>query len=129
MQQTSFPFPTVRPCEGIRTVDYRASLVEKSRMLGVGIVHVFDPDWPKGGLTIAFRKVSEFKSGKMVECAVATCSAADTFSKKIGTQLALEMFFEEKTIMLPLLEDAEPRDINGVVKTAFTALYDNRYSI
>lgn len=125
--QTSFPFPDPKPQEFMHTVDYRQHLLEKARVLGVGIVHIFNPDYPKGGLTVAFRKVSRYRNGKMVEVAVATCSRQDTFSKKIGTQLALEQFFDERTILLPLLEYNDPREINGIVKTAFSDLYSSIY--
>lgn len=123
MKQTEFPFPP--PGSPVAITTLREDLIEQARDEGVGIVHVFDYNYPKGGLTVAFRKISEYKSGIMVECAVATCSPKDTFSKKVGTQRALEMFFAGETIGLPLLMYSEARDINGAVKRAFTALYEN----
>jgi hypothetical protein len=90
----------------------------------IGIVHIFDKENTLGGLTIAFRKVSKYPSGRMVEVAVATCSIEDTFSKKLGTSAALAKFFDGETIQLPLLQwyTAE-EDLPFVVKQAFTALY------
>lgn len=125
MEQSNFPFPTVMP--GAKTPsfidNYRTELLEKAKLLKIGTVHIFDPDAPKGGMTIAFRKISEYKSGKMVECSVANCSNEDAFSKKTGTTIALLNFFEGNTIELPLLHYYDLRDLNGVVKRAFTALY------
>lgn len=124
MEQSNFPFPRIMP--GIKANAgniYRTELLEKARLLKIGIVHIFDADHPVGGLTIAFRKSSQYKSGKMVECSVASCSDQDAFSKKIGTTIALEKFFDERTIELPLLAYYDLRDLNGVVKRAFTAMY------
>lgn len=102
---------------------YRQGQLEKAKLLGIGIVHVFDQQTPKGGLTIAFRKVSEHKSGSMVECSVATCSIYDTFNKRIGTAIALDRFFNGKTVQLPILQLYSEDDLNGLVKRAFSALY------
>jgi hypothetical protein len=132
MEQKQFPFPKTMPVMPStnrmnKTANagdiYRAELIAKARLLKIGTVHIFDTDNPKGGLTVAFRKMSQYKSGKMVECAVATCSDEDAFSKKIGTTRALENFFDGNTIELPLLAYYDLRDLNGVVKRAFTALY------
>lgn len=125
MQQTEFPFPPPGSPTAMTATTLREDLLKQARDEGVGIVHIFDYNYPKGGLTVAFCKQSPYASGVMVECAVATCSSKDTFSKKIGTQRALEMFFDGETISLPLLMYSEDRDINGVVKRAFTALYKN----
>lgn len=125
MKQTEFPFPPPGSLAAMTMATLREDLIERARDEGVGIVHVFDYNYPKGGLTVAFLKISKYKSGIMVECAVATCSPKDTFSKKVGTQRALEMFFAHETVSLPLLMYSEDRDINGAVKRAFTALYEN----
>ena len=125
MEQYAFPFPTSMP--GAKNTGiiqtYRGQLLDKAKLLNVHTVHIFNKLYPKGGLTVAFRKVSEYKSGKMVECAVATCSDQDIFSKKTGTTIALEKFFDGNTIELPLLAYYDLCDMNHVVKRAFTALY------
>lgn len=102
--------------------NHREEMLNKAKVLGVGLVHIFDVDLPKGGLTVAFRKVSPYKSDTMVEVAVATCSDKDTFSRKIGATVALQKFYEGETIELPLLRSCTERDLNEVVKHAFTAL-------
>ncbi len=125
IEQYSFPFPTSMP--GVKNTGiiqtYREQLLDKAKLFNVRTVHIFDKLYPKGGLTVAFAKVSEYKSGKMVECAVATCSDQDTFSKKTGTTIALEKFFDGHTIELPLLTYYDLCDMNHVVKRAFAALY------
>ena len=125
MEQYAFPFPTSMPGAKISGINqsYRSKLLDKAKLLDVRTIHIFDKEYPKGGLTVAFHKASQYKSGKMVECAVATCSDKDTFSKKTGTTVALEKFFEGQTIELPLLTYYELCDMNSVVKRAFTALY------
>ena len=102
----------------------RADLLEQAQEAGVGIVHIYDSDCPKGGITVAFRKCNAYTSGSMVEVAVNTCSNNDSFSKKIGTAGALQKFFDGETIQLPLLHGiTDPRDINYAVKQAFWGLY------
>jgi hypothetical protein len=106
-----------------RDEDYRLDLMAKATILGVGLVHIYDTENHKGGLTVAFRKVSQFGSGKMVQCAVNTCSNKDAFSKKIGAKGALEKFFNGETIELPILEIWPEAELNWAVKTSFTNLY------
>lgn len=92
---------------------------------GVKVVHVFDPDQPKGGLSIAFRKSMPHQvSTNMVECAVVTCSYADNFNRKLGTTLALRKWFDGETVSLPLSSGHTYEDLSGRVKRAFTALFD-----
>ena len=125
MKQPKFPFPTVMPDAKIfsNAYTYSSKLIDKAKLLNVYVIHIFDKQYPKGGMTIAFRKISQYKSGKMVECAVANCSDQDTFSKRTGTIVALEKFFYGQTIELPLLAYYNSCDLNTVVKRAFTALY------
>ena len=98
--------------------DLKTAATEK----GIGIVHIFEAG-EKGGLTIAFKKSTGFKSGRMVQVSVATCSVEDHFNKKIGVRVALEKFFYGETIELPILKDYSPEYLNYAVKAAFTALY------
>lgn len=103
---------------------YRQGLLQKANTLGVKIVHVFDQSYPKGGLTIAFRKtVPEHTSTNMVEVAVATCSRLDTFNRKLGTTMALGSFFDGAIIELPLSFGYADEDLNKVVKEVFSTIY------
>ena len=135
MEQKHFPFPMITPKnrreDGADFLDYvkqfeedrRQEMLLKAKLCGVGIVHIKEHDtWRKGGMTVAFRKCNQYKSGRMVEVAVAVCSPEDTFSRKIGTSMALQKFFSGETIELPLLTYWLPEDINEAVKKAFTAL-------
>lgn len=106
----------------------RAALLDLAVRSNVGLVHVFNKDRPRGGVTIAFRKVNEYKSTRMVEIAVAACSPADTFSKRIGSRNALNKFFDSDTIELPLLFGYEDEDVNGAVKIAFSKMFLNIYN-
>ena len=106
------------------TNENRAFLLNKAQVLGVGLVHVFDERFAKGGMTIAFKARSPYKGGVMVEVAVATCSAEDSFSKAIGTKLALEAFFNGATIDLPILKIWDKENLSYAVKQAFTAFYE-----
>lgn len=126
-QEASYNAAAMRAQEQFQRDEERKALIADANDIGVGIVHIFRKYDPKGGLTIAFRKVSPYKNGRMVELAVATCSPEDAFSKKIGTTLALQSWFNGETIKLPLLIGYEDEDINGAVKDAFTALYRTTY--
>lgn len=101
----------------------RAFLLQKAELLGVGVVHIFDECDPKGGMTVAFRKVSRFAKGTMVEVAVATCSKEDSFSRKTGTKLALEAFFNGEVIQLPLNNPDSQEGLSTQVKWAFEGLF------
>ena len=101
----------------------RAALLSDASRDGIGIVHIYDPEYPKGGLTIAFSKTTEYKTGCMVTVAVNTCSQEDSFNKKIGILGALEKFYGGDVIQLPLLRKYPIEDLNFAVKNAFTALY------
>lgn len=90
----------------------------------LGIVHIYDPHYPKGGMTVAYRKSSPFKSGVMVEVAVQVCSETDSFSKKIGKAGAKERFLNGETIHLPILRYFGEAVLSHAVKRAFTALND-----
>lgn len=143
-QEEMWPFPTNKPADIDTPVavdfhsvmkeyndivkqlmnNYRAELLADAKEQGVGIVHI-NPSWlNKGGITIAFKKCSQYKSGSMVDVAVATCSKLDTFSRKTGATLALEKFFAGEVIQLPLLQTFPDEELSYVVKTAFSALYD-----
>lgn len=121
--KTVWQFPKDRPQEAPEQTR-RVFLLNKAVLQKVGIVHIFDEMNAKGGLTVAFKKTSPYKSGAMVTVAVATCSKLDAFSKKIGTERALEMFFTGQTIQLPLLQTFAEEDLAYAVKNAFRRLYD-----
>ena len=113
-----------REAERAQIEQDRFWLLSQATKTGVGIVHIFDQEDPKGGLTVAYRKSSPYKSGVMVEVAVATCSREDTFSRKTGTSLALSKFFANETIYLPLLNRYDGQEnLATKVKWAFEALY------
>lgn len=137
-----FPFPMITPknnrddsANAHDTINHiklaeenlRKEMLLKAKLCGVGIVHIKSDEggWRKGGMTIAFKKSNRYARGRMVEVAVAVCSPDDTFSRKIGTKLALEKFFCEEVIELPLLEFYSPEDINQAVKQAFSNMWNS----
>ena len=103
--------------------EYRNALLAKAKADKVGIVHIFDAFDTKGGLTVAFQKSNEYKSGVMVTVAVNVCSKDDTFSRSIGTTGALDKFFDGQNIELPLLSGWLPEDLSMAVKYSFTKFY------
>lgn len=127
MKQQLFPFPTAMSVNAYTEPrDYdeeRSGLLEMAREHGVGIVHIYDSYAHFGGISVAFKKCSEYDSGVMVEVAVQTCSEQDSFSKKTGTRLVLERFFNGNTIELPLLRNSYNQELNHVVKYLFSSMY------
>ena len=95
----------------------------KAKLEGVGIVHIFDKESPKGGLTIAYKKCNPYKSGIMVDIAVNTCAAEDTFSRSHGTTGALEKFFDGKVVSLPLLKFYSEDELSSVIKEQFKRMF------
>jgi len=95
----------------------------KAKLEGVGIVHIFDKDFPKGGMTIAYKKCNPYKSGIMVDIAVNTCSEADTFSRSHGTVGALEKFFDGQVVSLPLLKFCNKDELALVIKQHFKRMF------
>ncbi len=78
------------------------TLTEELRLQGVMFCHVIDHGNEKfHGMTIAYRKCSEWKNAMMVEVAVVYCSQHDNFSKKRGCALAAERFNDGRTILVP----------------------------
>jgi hypothetical protein len=99
----------------------RATYIRYAAENNIKIVHIFNKERPKGGLTVAFRKTMPHQaSTNMVEVAVATCSLADNFSRKIGTHLALQSFEEGNTIRLPLSYGYPEEDLNKTVIEFFS---------
>jgi hypothetical protein len=102
----------------------RAEMLDWANSEDIRIVHVFNSELPKGGLTVAFRKCRPDQvSTNMVECAVAVCSHMDSFDRKTGTHYALSKFDNGETINLPLSSGYESEDLAYRVKRAFASLY------
>ena len=72
------------------------------RDFNIKICHGYDPRHNRGGVTIAYRKTSEWKNTRMVEVALAYCSPQDSFNKKIGAELAVNRFLNENTVLVPV---------------------------
>ena len=140
MKQSNFPFPTMRPSEGIvptlhlsqsatltnkqaETIQHQLR-VQEFEAQGIRVLHVFNKRRPRGGFTVAYRARSNYSNSKMVECAVSTCSVEDTFNKRIGTQLALDNFANGRTIDLPILAVYTANDITFAVKACFIAIHN-----
>lgn len=104
--------------------EYRQELLSDAKRNGVQIVHIFNEANPKGGLTIAFRKSQPRQhSTNMVDVSIATCSFADTFSRKTGTFQALKRWFDGDITPMPLSSGWKDEDLNGRVKDAFMAMW------
>ena len=128
---TNFPKMTNKIQEALNSLkasieDERQTLLADAKRNGVNIVHIFCTANTKGGLTVAFRKTRPNEtSTNMVDVAVATCSFADTFSRKIGTHLALQKWFDGDLIQLPLSSGYADEDLNGRVKEAFASMWNS----
>lgn len=104
--RAAWPFPVGNKPDAVHLQRAKApapSTTKQDFMVAnrVRVVHFFDKNDPKGGVTVAYRKTSEHNSSNMVEVAVAYCSPKDQFSKKIGTELALDYFNQGRAILVP----------------------------
>jgi hypothetical protein len=86
---------------------------------GIFICHGFNPFKNKGGVTIAYSIMNDFKNTRMVEVAVAYCSPHDVFNKKIGTQIAVDRFLNNETIMVPARTDKSNSGIPDTLRKMF----------
>lgn len=69
---------------------------------GIRVCHGYDLQDNRGGVTIAYRKCSDWRNTKMVEVSLAYCSSKDSFSKKVGCELAVDRFMNGNTVMVPV---------------------------
>ena len=85
-------------------------LVHQFRLDGGKIIHMrprlISPGFWSRGMTVAFKP-----KGSRVEISTAVQHRHDTFTKKIGTKLAIEHFIAGKTIFLPSRKDYLVDDI------------------
>ena len=102
----------------------RQDLMNRASVLGIGLVHIYNPENPRGGLTVAFRPVAGYKSTRMVTCAVNVCSIEDMFDKKIGAPAAIQKFLFGECIDLPLLNMFAIEDVAYAVKRGFSSMYE-----
>lgn len=79
-------------------VEYR-SLLDSALDNDIHIVHT---NFVEGGYTFAWRRISQFAKGRMIEVSVAFCSPRDRFCRKIGTYNALVKFEDGERIQLPV---------------------------
>lgn len=93
---------------------------ELARAHGIKIVHYFDQDNLKGGVTMAYRKSSDFDNCRMVDVAVAYCSPHDTFSKKVGSEVALYAFLDGQTIQVPARVNGDDNSIPYILRGMFS---------
>jgi len=57
------------------------------------------------GMTVAY-----IATGGLVEVATAVCHPRDTFTKKVGTKLAVEAFLAGQTVLLPVEKGVTPQN-------------------
>ena len=107
----TWPFP-VNPTP-IKTMTYLDDMMDHD----IRICHGYDPQDNRGGVTIAYRKCSDWRNTKMVEVSVAYCSSKDSFNKKIGCQLAVDRFMNGNTIMVPVRDRTDDSIVGNLLHT------------
>jgi hypothetical protein len=65
-------------------------------------IHIVHQNYIYGGFTFAWRRMSDFAKGRMVEVSVAFCSPRDQFCRKIGAYHALDNFDKNLRIQVPV---------------------------
>jgi hypothetical protein len=94
--QQAWPFP-INP-----TPMYTNTYLDDIEDLDLRICHGYNRHDNRGGVTIAYRKCSNWRNTRMVEVALAYCSPKDSFNKKIGAELAVDRFVNGNTVMVPV---------------------------
>lgn len=89
----------------------------------IKVCHLFDKYRPYGGITVAYKKCSDFHNTRMVEIAVACCSKNDIYNKKVGARLAMERFLDGYTIELPLRSNNSDSSIVTNITKMFQGFY------
>ena len=107
--ESSWPFP-LNPTP-IKTMTYLDDMMDHD----IRICHGYDPQDNRGGVTIAYRKCSDWRNTKMVEVSVAYCSSKDSFNKKIGCQLAVDRFMNGNTIMVPVRDRTDDSIVGNLL--------------
>lgn len=93
----SWPFTIPQP----EMIDYN-KVHDDMEALNIRVCHGYNRRDNRGGVTIAYRKCSNWRNTRMVEVALAYCSPKDSFNKKIGVQLAVDRFINGNTVMVPV---------------------------
>jgi hypothetical protein len=93
----AWPFPT--PTHDM--IQYN-TVHDDMEALDIRICHGYNRHDNRGGVTIAYRKCSNWRNTRMVEVSLAYCSPKDSFNKKIGVQLAVDRFVNGNTVMVPV---------------------------
>ena len=105
MTSTGWPFPTSKPVEVVEAFpNHESHMVrdtELATMHGVRFSHLFEPN-VKGGCTVAYKPLSDYRGSRMLECAVAYTHPKDTYCRKVGAELAAGRWLDGKTIVVPL---------------------------
>ena len=113
---TIWPYPS-QSTLGFFTADIESNVITPQE-LGVTFTHCMG-DSGKGGVTIAWRKTSDTKNARMVEVALAYCSPADTFTKKIGKKNAWESFMSGMTVLVPARSNKDDDSIPANLREMF----------
>lgn len=81
--------------------DYENQL-NKAKRQDVHLVHTFDVGYPFGGFAFVWQRTTDNPRCKMIRVAVSYCSEKDQYCRKIGAYNALNNFFEDNWILLPV---------------------------
>ena len=86
---------------------------------GVQLVHIRRPVLNEnvarfGGATVAWRRVNYNPKAKMIEIAISWCNPKDVFCRRIGSWVALNNFYEQATITLPIGSEDNSEVVNSI---------------
>lgn len=107
--EQAWPFPTY--AKPIKQMTYLDDMLDHD----IRVCHGYDPQDNRGGVTIAYRKCSDWRNTKMVEVSLAYCSSKDSFNKKIGVQLAVDRFMNGNTVMVPVRDRTDDSIVGNLL--------------
>jgi hypothetical protein len=98
--------------------DYEA-LLQAAKEDDIHLLHTFnqDPNYNKGGFTIAWQRAGEGKNTRMINVAISYCSPEDYFARKIGALNALSNAYSGQFIQLPINSEDSAEIVNRLRET------------
>ena len=86
-------------------------------------VHLVHQNMGYGGFSFAWRRMSDFAKGRMVEVSVSYCSPRDQFCRKIGAYHALNNFTNDATIQVPVGDEDSAVIVQRLRNMFFASCY------
>lgn len=93
-------------------MDQPVTTKELIAMHHIRVVHLFDKESPRGGCTVAYMPEihdgAGYPKGKFARVAVAWCNPSDTYDRKTGELIAVELLLDGNCVLMPIYPGGHP---------------------